>query len=90
MDLNIHNTTNAIDGHFADLKNKLSNHNGLLQWDKFFVFTQINFLKNSITNLTNSISILGNVKLDLNNDHSGMFKQFFKTIILLSEKHITN
>ena len=23
------NTTNAIDGHFADLKNKLRNHNGL-------------------------------------------------------------
>ncbi len=29
MDLNILNTTNAIDGHFADLKNKLRNHNGL-------------------------------------------------------------
>ena len=29
MDLNIPNTTNAIDGHFADLKNKLRNHNGL-------------------------------------------------------------
>lgn len=28
-DLNIPNTTNAIDGHFADLKNKLRNHNGL-------------------------------------------------------------
>jgi uncharacterized protein (DUF433 family) len=27
--LNIPNTTNAIDGHFSDLKNKLSNHNGL-------------------------------------------------------------
>lgn len=27
--LNIPNTTNAIDGHFADLKNKLRNHNGL-------------------------------------------------------------
>jgi transposase-like protein len=27
--LNISNTTNAIDGHFADLKNKLRNHNGL-------------------------------------------------------------
>jgi len=26
---NIPNTTNAIDGHFADLKNKLRNHNGL-------------------------------------------------------------
>lgn len=25
----IPNTTNAIDGHFADLKNKLRNHNGL-------------------------------------------------------------
>jgi hypothetical protein len=29
MDLNIPNTTNAIDGHFAHLKNKLRNHNGL-------------------------------------------------------------
>jgi hypothetical protein len=29
MALNIPNTTNAIDGHFADLKNKLRNHNGL-------------------------------------------------------------
>ena len=27
--LNIPNTTNSIDGHFADLKNKLRNHNGL-------------------------------------------------------------
>jgi hypothetical protein len=25
-ELNIPNTTNAIDGHFADLKNKLRNH----------------------------------------------------------------
>jgi len=30
-ELNIPNTTNAIDGHFADLKNKLRNHNGLSQ-----------------------------------------------------------
>lgn len=29
LKLNIPNTTNAIDGHFADLKNKLRNHNGL-------------------------------------------------------------
>lgn len=29
MDLELPNTTNAIDGHFADLKNKLRNHNGL-------------------------------------------------------------
>jgi len=29
--LKIPNTTNAIDGHFADLKNKLRNHNGLTQ-----------------------------------------------------------
>lgn len=29
MALNIPNTTNAIDGHFSDLKNKLRNHNGL-------------------------------------------------------------
>jgi len=28
-DIQIPNTTNAIDGHFADLKNKLRNHNGL-------------------------------------------------------------
>lgn len=28
-ELEIPNTTNAIDGHFADLKNKLKNHNGL-------------------------------------------------------------
>jgi len=29
FELNIPNTTNAIDGHFSDLKNKLRNHNGL-------------------------------------------------------------
>lgn len=29
MELNIPNTTNAIDGHFANLKTKLRNHNGL-------------------------------------------------------------
>lgn len=29
MELNIPNTTNAIDGHFLDLKNKLRSHNGL-------------------------------------------------------------
>ena len=29
LSLNMPNTTNAIDGHFADLKNKLRNHNGL-------------------------------------------------------------
>ena len=29
LELQIPNTTNAIDGHFADLKNKLRNHNGL-------------------------------------------------------------
>jgi hypothetical protein len=29
LTLKIPNTTNAIDGHFADLKNKLRNHNGL-------------------------------------------------------------
>lgn len=36
--LNIPNTTNGIDGHFADLKNKLRNHNGLsLERKKKFV-----------------------------------------------------
>lgn len=34
MGLGIPNTTNAIDGHFADLKNKLRNHNGLSQKSK--------------------------------------------------------
>jgi hypothetical protein len=34
MNLNIPNTTNAIDGHFSDLKNKLRNHNGLSQQRK--------------------------------------------------------
>jgi hypothetical protein len=29
IELRIPNTTNAIDGHFADLKNKLRNHSGL-------------------------------------------------------------
>ena len=29
IEMNIPNTTNSIDGHFADLKNKLRNHNGL-------------------------------------------------------------
>lgn len=32
--LDIPNTTNAIDGHFSDLKNKLRNHNGLSQHRK--------------------------------------------------------
>lgn len=37
-ELNIPNTTNAIDGHFADLKNKLRNHNGLsLERKKKFI-----------------------------------------------------
>jgi hypothetical protein len=29
IELQIPNTTNAIDGHFSDLKTKLRNHNGL-------------------------------------------------------------
>ena len=33
-DLNIPNTTNMIDGHFSDLKNKLRNHNGLTKQRK--------------------------------------------------------
>jgi hypothetical protein len=38
MELNIPNTTNAIDGHFSDLKNKLRNHNGLsLERKKKFI-----------------------------------------------------
>lgn len=38
LELNIPNTTNAIDGHFADLKNKLRNHNGLsLERKKKFI-----------------------------------------------------
>ncbi len=38
FELNIPNTTNAIDGHFSDLKNKLRNHNGLsLQRKKKFI-----------------------------------------------------
>ena len=37
-DLQIPNTTNAIDGHFSDLKNKLRNHNGLsLERKKKFI-----------------------------------------------------
>ena len=34
IDLSIPNTTNAIDGHFADLKTKLRNHNGLSRKNK--------------------------------------------------------
>ena len=34
MQLKMPNTTNAIDGHFADLKNKLRNHNGLSELRK--------------------------------------------------------
>lgn len=38
MELKIPNTTNAIDGHFADLKNKMRNHNGLsIQRKKKFI-----------------------------------------------------
>ena len=37
-DLKIPNNTNAIDGHFSDLKNKLRNHNGLsLERKKKFI-----------------------------------------------------
>ncbi len=37
-ELKIPNTTNAIDGHFSDLKNKLRNHNGLsLERKKKFI-----------------------------------------------------
>ena len=37
-ELEIPNTTNAIDGHFSDLKNKLRNHNGLsLERKKKFI-----------------------------------------------------
>lgn len=42
-ELNIPNTTNAIDGHFADLKTKLRNHNGLsIERKKKFI---VEFLK---------------------------------------------
>ena len=34
IEIDIPNTTNAIDGHFADLKNKLRNHNGLSEKKK--------------------------------------------------------
>lgn len=34
IELKIPNTTNGIDGHFADLKNKLRNHNGLSEANK--------------------------------------------------------
>ena len=34
IQMKIPNTTNAIDGHFADLKNKLRNHNGLSELRK--------------------------------------------------------
>lgn len=38
IELHIPNTTNAIDGHFANLKNKLRNHNGLsIQRKKKFI-----------------------------------------------------
>jgi hypothetical protein len=38
IELKMPNTTNAIDGHFADLKNKLRNHNGLtLERKKKFI-----------------------------------------------------
>lgn len=43
IELNIPNTTNAIDGHFADLKNKLRNHNGLSLKRKIKFITE--FLK---------------------------------------------
>ena len=46
-ELNISNTTNMIDGHFSDLKNKLRNHNGLTKERKIkfineFLRTKIN------------------------------------------------
>jgi hypothetical protein len=46
-ELNSPNTTNMIDGHFSDLKNKLRNHNGLTKERKIkfineFLRTKIN------------------------------------------------
>lgn len=43
IDLDIPNTTNAIDGHFSDLKNKLRNHNGLSKKHKMLFIDE--FLK---------------------------------------------
>jgi hypothetical protein len=37
IELKIPKTTNAIDGHFADLKNKLRNHNGLINRKMKFI-----------------------------------------------------
>ncbi len=48
FELKIPNTTNAIDGQFADLKNKLRNHNGMaLDRKKKFIidFLQVNEVK---------------------------------------------
>nr|WP_241910375.1 hypothetical protein [Tamlana carrageenivorans] len=45
-DLNIPNTTNMIDGHFSDLKNKLRNHNGLTKQRKIKFINE--FLKAKI------------------------------------------
>lgn len=46
MSLNIPNTTNAIDEHFADLKNKLRNHNGLSLERKRNIWTS--FLRHKV------------------------------------------
>jgi hypothetical protein len=45
-ELNIPNTTNMIDGHFSDLKNKLRNHNGLTKERKIKFINE--FLKTKI------------------------------------------
>lgn len=45
-ELNIPNTTNMIDGHFSDLKNKLRNHNGLTKERKIKFINE--FLKAKI------------------------------------------
>ena len=42
-DVKIPNTTNAIDGHLADLKNKLRNHNGMSKNRKMKIISE--FLK---------------------------------------------
>ena len=39
-ELDIPNTTNCLDGHFSDLKNKLRNHNGMKRERKIKVILE--------------------------------------------------
>jgi hypothetical protein len=51
LDLKILKTTNAIDGRFSDLKNKLRNHNGLSETRKIGFINEFFKAKGTLKNI---------------------------------------